>query len=208
MFTLAARDQRLAAAIAQTPNADGPAAARNAARYQKPGAMLRFLGRGLLDAVGALAGRAPRLVPLAAEPGTVAVLTTPDSAQGDIALGGSGDWQQEVAARSALRLTVWRPGRAATRVRCPLLVVVCDQDTSALAGPAIRAARRAPGAELVRLPGAHYAPFLAAHEQAVEAELSFLRRHLLGEPEPGGPARRWPGRCAGRREPGRAALGP
>jgi pimeloyl-ACP methyl ester carboxylesterase len=67
-------------------------------------------------------------------------------------------------------------------VRCPLLVVVADQDQSALAGPAVAAARRAPGAELVRLPGGHYAPFLEAHEQAVEAELAFLHRHLAGRP--------------------------
>ena len=188
MFPLAARDARLAAAIAQTPNADNVAAARNAARYQKPGAMLRFLGRALLDSAGGLAGREPRLVPLSAEPGTVAVVTTPDSAQGDAALGRSGEWQQEVAARSALRLTMSRPGRAAARVRCPLLVVVCDGDTTALAGPAVQAARRAPGAELARLPGGHYAPFLDAHEQAVETELSFLRRSLLGEPGRGQPA--------------------
>jgi hypothetical protein len=29
------------------------------------------------------------------------------------------------------------------------------------------------------MPGGHYEPFLGGHEQAVEAELSFLRRHLL-----------------------------
>ena len=179
VFTLAARDPRLAAAIAQTPNADNLAASRNAARYQKPLAMLRFTGRGVLDAVGSLAGRPPRLVPLTGEPGTVALLTTPDSAAGGVALGRSGDWPREVAARSALRLAFWRPGRLAARVRCPLLVVVCDDDHSALAEPAVRAARRAPGAELVRLPGGHYAPFLDGHEQAVAAELSFLRRHLL-----------------------------
>jgi dienelactone hydrolase len=68
---------------------------------------------------------------------------------------------------------------AAPRVRCPLLVVVCDQDQSALAEPAARAARRAPHGELVRLPGGHYAPFLGAHERAVQAELSFLRQNLL-----------------------------
>lgn len=188
VFGLAARDTRLAAAIAQTPNADNPAAARNAARYQKPAAMLRFTGRALLDAAGALAGRAPRLVPLGGAPGTVAVLTTPDVADSSAALNPGGrypDWRQEVAARSALRLTMGRPGRYAGRVRCPLLVVVCDQDRSALAGPAIRAAGRAPGAELVRLPGGHYAPFLDAHEQAVAAEVSFLQRHVLA----GAPAR-------------------
>jgi len=187
VFPLAARDPRLAAAIAQTPNADNPAAARNAARHQEPRAMLRFTGRALLDAAGALAGRPPRLVPLGGAPGTVAVLTTPDVPDSGPALNPGGrypDWQQEVAARSALRLTVGRPGRWASRARCPLLVVVCDQDQSALAEPAVRAARRAPGAELVRLPGGHYAPFLDAHEQAVAAEVSFLRRHLVDADRP------------------------
>ena len=81
----------------------------------------------------------------------------------------------------------YRPGRDAARVRCPLLILVCDQDQSVLAGPAVRAADRAPRAELVRMPGGHYEPFLGGHERAVEAELSFLRRHLLGEPAVGQP---------------------
>ena len=185
VFRIAAGDPDLAAAIAQTPYADGLAASRNAARYQKPAAMLRFAGRGIADAVGALAARAPRLVPLTGEPGAVAMLTTPDSREGGRALDPGDryrDWRQEVAARSALRLSFYRPGRYAARVRCPLLVLVCDQDQSVLAAPAVRAASRVPRAELVRMPGGHYEPFLGGHERAVEAELSFLRRHLLGEP--------------------------
>ena len=86
VFRVAARNPRLAAAIAQTPNADGPAAARNAARHQKPLAMARFVGCGILDALGGLIGLPPRLVPLTAEPGTVALLTTPDALDGDWAL--------------------------------------------------------------------------------------------------------------------------
>jgi predicted alpha/beta hydrolase len=57
VFRIAARHPELGAAIAQTPNADGLAASRNAARYQTPLAMLRFTGLGIADAVGALAGR-------------------------------------------------------------------------------------------------------------------------------------------------------
>lgn len=182
VLRVAARNPQLAAAIAQTPNTDGPAAARNASRYQKPLAMMRFTGIGLADTLGAIAGRAPRLIPLAGEPGTVAVLITPDGREGGRVLNPEGaypDWQQSVAARSALRMAFYSPGRDAARVTCPLLVVVADQDQSALAAPAVRAARRAPHAELVRLPGGHYAPFLDGHEQTVAAELSFLRRHLL-----------------------------
>jgi pimeloyl-ACP methyl ester carboxylesterase len=195
VFRVAARNPHLACAIAQTPNADGLAATRNAARYQRPTAMLRFTGIGILDALGSLAGRPPRLVPLAGEPGTVALLTTPDSGDSDQAFGPDPypDWQRKVAARSALRLGFYSPGRQASRVQCPLQVVVCDHDQTALAAPAIRSARRAPRAELVTLPGGHYAPFLDEHERAVDAELSFLRRYLL-EPSGTGAALRQAGR--------------
>jgi pimeloyl-ACP methyl ester carboxylesterase len=182
VFEVAARNPQLAAAIAQTPTADGPAATRNAARYQKPLAVLRLTGRVILDALGGLIGREPLLVPLAGEPGTVALLTTPDSLRGDEALNPGNkypEWQQAVAARSLPGATSYKPGQYAAEVQCPLLVLVCDQDQSALAAPAVAAAGRAPRAELVRMPGGHYEPFLSGHEQAVEAELSFLRRHLL-----------------------------
>jgi fermentation-respiration switch protein FrsA (DUF1100 family) len=182
VFLVAARDPQLGAAIAQTPLADGQAAAPNALRHQAPLAFLRLTGRGLLDALGGLLGRDPLLVPLAGKPGTVSMLTTPDSQDGDRALNPGNrypDWRQQIAARAALRLGFYRPGREASRVRCPLLVVACDDDLSALPGPAVRAAERAPRAELVRLPGGHYAPFMDEHERAVELELAFLRRHLL-----------------------------
>lgn len=185
IFRLAAANPGLAAAIAQTPNADGLAAGRNLAKHQRPLALLRFTVRGVLDTLGGLVGRSPILLPLVGQPGTVALLTTPDALQGDEALQADRypDWQQAAAARSALRLGFYRPGRYAPRVRIPLLVLVCEQDQSALAEPAVRAAHRAPRAELVRLPGGHYEPFLGGHEQAVAAELSFLRRTVL-EPEP------------------------
>jgi pimeloyl-ACP methyl ester carboxylesterase len=197
VLRVAADHPRLAAVIAQTPNADGPAALRNAARFQTPGALLRLTARGLLDALGGLVGAAPRLVPLVGDPGTVAILATPDArADTERALNPGNrypDWQQAAAARSVLPLGGYRPGRHADRVACPLLVVVCDQDQSALAEPAVRVAERAPRGELVRIPGGHYQPFLEGHERVVEAEVEFLRRTVLlptalGRSTPDGPA--------------------
>ncbi|WP_020554422.1 alpha/beta hydrolase [Embleya scabrispora] len=182
VLRVAARTARLAAVVAQTPNVDGPAVLRNAARYQTPLALLRLTGRGVLDALGGAVGRPPLLVPLAGERGTVALLATPDAQETDRVLNPENihpEWQQSVAARSTLALGWYRPGRDASRVHCPLLVVVCDQDRTALAEPAVAVANRAPRAELLRVPGGHYAPFTTAHEQVVEVELSFLRRHLL-----------------------------
>lgn len=184
VFKVAARNPKLAAAIAQTPNANGPAAMRNAARFQHPVAMMRFTTRAILDGLGGLLGRPPLLVPLVGDPGTVAVLTTPDSVAGArLALNPESKyshWPPKVAARSALRVGFYSPGRFASHVKCPLLVITCEDDQSALGAPAVRAAERATCAELVRLPGGHYAPFLEMHEQAVDAELSFLERHVFG----------------------------
>lgn len=182
IFNVAARNPQLAAAIAQTPNAGGLAAGRAAMRYQSLGASLRLTVRGIRDALGGLFGRAPLLVPLGGARGELAVLTTPDVADAQRALDPEGrhdeTWLQQVAARSVLQLATYRPGRAARRIKCPLLVLVCDNDKSAYPPAAMAAARRASQGELVQLPGGHYAPFLAVHEEAVAAQLDFLERHL------------------------------
>lgn len=185
VFRVAARNPQLAAAIAHSPLADGPAALPNAMRHQTPSASLRFTARAILDAVRLRLGRDPLLVPLAGERGTVTSFTTPDSLNGPGALNPGNEypeWQQAVAASSALRPAFYRPGRYASRIRIPFLVVASDDDGVAPPGPAIRAAKRAPRGELGRLPGGHYAAYLDGHEQAVQMLQSFLRRHLLDDP--------------------------
>jgi uncharacterized protein len=182
VFPIASRDPQLGAAIAVSPGLGGQAAARNAMRHQTPAALRRLTWRGVVDAIGGLVGREPLLVPLVGERGEIAVLTTPDARNGPAALNPGNrypDWLQAVAARSALRIGFYRPARYASRVRCPLMVVACEQDGVALAAPALRAAARAPHGEVERLPGGHYAPFLDGHERAVEAQVTFLRRRLL-----------------------------
>jgi predicted alpha/beta hydrolase len=184
IFPVAARHPELAAAIAQTPVADGRAATANARRYTTTRALLQFTARAISDLIGGAVGRQPLLVPLAGKPGSVAVLTTPDALGGAAALDPDNrypDWRQEVAARSALQIASYRPGRQAAEVSCPLLVVVCDGDKSALAAPAVDAAGRVPHGELARFPGDHYAPFTTAHDDVVDTEVAFLRRHLLAD---------------------------
>jgi uncharacterized protein len=184
VFPVAARDSQLGAAIAVSALADGPAAAPNGFRHTTPLSGMRITARGALDALGGLVGREPLLVPLAGEKGTVAALTTPDSLNGPRALNPGNrypDWQQEVSAWSALRIGMYRPARHAPEIQCPLLVVAPEADGVAPPGPVIRAGERAPRGEVIRIEGGHYAPYLDEHERAVEAQLDFLRRHLLDE---------------------------
>jgi pimeloyl-ACP methyl ester carboxylesterase len=114
----------------------------------------------------------------------VAALNTPDAQQGAAALDPGNDyrdWRQVIAARSALAVGLYRPGRRAAQIDAPLLVLVCDADQSVLAEPGVRAAAQAPRGEVVRIPGGHYEPFTAGHDVAVEVELGFLGRHLLSQ---------------------------
>ena len=185
LLRLAARpaDQhRLAAVIAQAPLADGAVSSPRALSHETPGVRARFPLIALRDVARGLAGREPLLVPLAGRRGDVAVLTTPDAIDGDRALNPGNaypQWRQTIAARSVLPLALYRPGRTASRIGCPLLAVVSTRDQSVLAEPALKAARRAPRGEVLEIDGAHYAAFLDQHETVVAAELDFLRRHLL-----------------------------
>jgi pimeloyl-ACP methyl ester carboxylesterase len=181
VFRVAADHPQLASAIAQTPLVDGRAVAPHALRSMTPLAMLRLFGRAIADALGGLVGRPPLLVPTAGPRGAVASLTTADAMDGDRALDPDRrhtNWEQTVAARIVLKIGGYQPGRHASRIRCPLLVVVCDQDQSVLTDPGVRAAQNAPRSEVVHLTGRHYAPFLESHEEAAEAEISFLQKHL------------------------------
>jgi pimeloyl-ACP methyl ester carboxylesterase len=184
---LASEDLGLAAAIAQSANVDGPVVTRNASRCQTPGSAVRLIGRCIVDTVGAWFGRSPRLVALAGPPGTVALLNTPDAQLSNETLNPGNkypEWQQAIAARSVLPAAFYRPAKYAGEVRCPLLYVVCEDDQSALAAPTLKAAGRTPKAEVLQVPGNHYAPFLDAHEQVVEAEVAFLQKHLATAADP------------------------
>jgi len=173
---------RLAAVIAQAPLVDGAVSSPHALRHETPGVLARFPLIALRDVVRGLTGRAPLMVPLAGPRGAVAMLTTPDAADGDRALNPGNaypDWQQAIAARCVMPIALYRPGRTASRITCPLLAVISTRDQSVLAAPALKAAHRAPRGEVLQVDGTHYAAFLDQHEAVVAAELDFLRRHLL-----------------------------
>lgn len=189
-FNIAARNPRVAAAIAHAPLVDGPRSMPNALRHMTPLSFARLTARAAADTVRGALGYSPLLVPLSGDRGAVASLTTPDSRNYARALNPDNrypQWQQSVAARSALGIGFYRPGRFAKRVQCPLLVLAYDHDGVAPPAPAIRAAQRAPRGELARIPGGHYAAFLDAQEQSLHVMLAFLDRTLLSTAPKGHP---------------------
>lgn len=183
VVTTAARDHRLAAAIAQAPFTDG---LRQALAQPIPSA-LRLTVEALRDELGALRGAPPRTIPVTGPPGTLAAMTSAESEIGHRAiLPADSTWRNEVAARICIRLTAYRPIRHAPDVACPLLVAVCDEDDVVPAGSAIKLARAARHCELVRYAGAgHFDIYLGeTFERAVADQIAFFTEHLLAAPAP------------------------
>jgi uncharacterized protein len=167
----------IAAAIAQIPMADGLAAARRGSLLHG----LWLLGHGLYDEIGAHLGRSPHLIPLIAGRGEPAVVGS-DTPEADLAaLNPDGVlFRNEIAARFVLRAARFRPVKSARAISCPLLVIVCEDDDLTPPRAAVNAARRAARAELVRLPGNHYAVYgESGRAEAVRVELAFLEHHLV-----------------------------
>ena len=174
----AARVPGVAAAICQCPMMDGLAAVRRILEYAGPRQLLRLTGHGLLDLVQAPFRRA-HYVPTVGPPGSLAVMSSEDADSGYRALLPP-DARVEVAARIALTAGLYRPVRYADRVRCPVLVQVCERDSVAPAAAAERAiARLGSHAEAKRYPIGHFEPYFGAHfERSVSDQLAFLQRHL------------------------------
>lgn len=146
------------------------------------GQNLRMAIAGVRDAVGALLRRAPYYAPIVGPPGTLAAMASPDAEPGYRAMYPEGfAWGNEVAARVFLATAMYSPGRAAARVRCPLLVQVAARDAVTPPEPAERAARRAIRGKLVRYPIGHFDIYVGeAFERAVADQLAFLARDVLG----------------------------
>lgn len=182
VVTIAAADPTIAAVISQAPFADGlptvvAVGARNA---------LRGTALGIADQLGALAGRPPRMMPAVGPPGSFAAMTAPEAEPGFASITGEGSRRRnEVAARVMLHIAQYRPVAKAAKVRCPLLVAVCDRDETTPPAPAAKMAARAPRGEVVHYPIGHFDVYTGEHfERAVADQTAFLTRHLVDAPLP------------------------
>ena len=168
----AARDDRLAAAIAMCPLVDGLAFAR-AGDLRNTMRLMGAAGRAVLE-------RRPIRLPLFGPTGALVVFTQPEAAPGFEAVRDAGSqWRNEVLVLPSQPAARIRPVRAAHRVGCPLLLGLGTNDTMVPARPIERTARRAPRSELLRYPGGHFDSFLDHFEEVVTEHIRFLSRHLM-----------------------------
>ncbi|MGW1742913.1 alpha/beta hydrolase [Nocardia sp. NPDC001965] len=177
ILDLAVSKVDLAGAIAQCPLADGFAGTR----ATPPRRAFRLGTTAVADLIGGIVGRSPRYLPINTSSGGSGVIANDDAIIGlqRLAPRDGSAWPNQITARSVLDISVHRPVRTASRVRCPLLMVVAETDSVAPTTPALKAAMRAPRGELYRSRGGHYDVYEGGldHQNVLRVELEFLKRH-------------------------------
>jgi pimeloyl-ACP methyl ester carboxylesterase len=143
------------------------------------GHVARLTAVGGRDMARRLRGGAPYRIPVAGEPGSLAVINSPDAVPGFAAITPSDStWRNEVCARVALA-PPYNLTRKVSRISCPALYLVFEEDDVNPPELGRRAAERAPRGELREYPGGHFAPFAkATFERVLDDQVEFLRRHL------------------------------
>ena len=175
-IVVASRHPELRAAVSQCPFTDGLASARALG----PVGTMRLLPTVGADVAAKAFGRQPVLLALAGAPGEKALMTAPDALPGYLALVPEGaTFVNEVAARVAPTITWHRPGKAAKRVKMPILFCICNHDSVTPPEETLAYARTAPKGEIKRYDAGHFDIYLGAPFEAVVADQTeFLSRHL------------------------------
>jgi fermentation-respiration switch protein FrsA (DUF1100 family) len=178
VLELAAKEDGIAAAVAQCPMTDGLLASL----MTPPKTIAKLSRAALQDQARALAGKPPKLIKAAGHPGELAVMSTPDTVPGMESITPPDSlWVNAIAARIGLKIPLYRPGRHAARIVCPLLICLCEKDALVSVKATEKVAQDAPQAELARYPIGHFDIYTGEwFERAVSRQAEFLARHLSG----------------------------
>jgi dienelactone hydrolase len=179
VLVLAAHDHELAAAIVQVPHVTGPASAFS----QHPKLVSRLIMAGVRDQVGSWFGAKPYRVQSIGRPGDIAMMTSPGAAE--LVEEMAGDKREEllaensVAARVALRVPFYSPGRRVGQITAPTLVQLAKHDDVTPYAKAQKIVARIPKGEVLSYDCSHFEPYLDPHfEQIVSDQIQFLQHHV------------------------------
>jgi len=172
----AAQDRRIAAVISQCPFTDGLASTLAIPLSTS----VKVLARAVRDRIRALQSRKPLMVPTYGPPGSTALMTSPDSVAGLEALIPPGfELRTDVAARFALDIVRYYPGRHARHITCPIHFAVCQDDTVAPTKATLRHVEKAPRREVSLQPGGHFDIYVGEDfEHNIFEQLAFLNHHV------------------------------
>ncbi len=176
VIAAAAKDGSVQCTISQCPMVDGLASLLGVIGYAGVMQAVRLTYQGTVDWLRRGLGMSPRYIASAGRPGELGMMTAEDCQEGYVPLLADNALNY-VAAGVSYTIPFFRPIRLASKVACPALVLICDNDTVAPASAAAKAAERMPNSEVKHYPVGHFDVYRGeALVQSIEDQLDFLGR--------------------------------
>lgn len=176
-LTVASRHPELLAAVSQCPFTDGRASA---------GALgvvgtLKMVPFVIADLIAKVLGTQPVYVPIAAQPGELAMMNAPDALPGYLNLVPKGvSFVNQVTARVVPEVTAYRPGLNAAKIKAPLLVCVSATDSVTPPEKTIAMVGKAPRVKTKVYNAGHFDFYTGdTFEQLAKDQSAFLVEHLV-----------------------------
>ncbi len=176
VIATAAKDGSVQCTISQCPMVDGLASLLGVIGYAGVMQAMRLTYQGTVDWLRRGLGMSPQYIASAGRPGELGMMTAEDCQEGYVPLLAD-NASNYVAAGVSYAIPFFRPIRLASKVACPVLVLICDHDTVAPASAAAKAAERMPNSEVKHYPVGHFDVYRGeALVQSIEDQLDFLAR--------------------------------
>ncbi len=179
VLVTAAKDKQIACVSAQCPGLDGRAGAEMAFNKYGLAHGLKMIVHGQRDLVRSWLGRSPHKIPIAGQPGSIALMTTPDAYIAFSALSPE-NFVNEACARITIRGDKYRPVKYAKDVHCPVLLQICEKDDLTPLSAAEETAQiLGELAEVKYYPIGHFDIYLGDNfKKSVSDQLEFFKKHL------------------------------
>jgi fermentation-respiration switch protein FrsA (DUF1100 family) len=177
VLVTAAKDPRISAVVSQVPFVDGA----DFARQRGAAYVAQAISAGLKDLLQMVTLRGRYKVPVVGSPDVFAVLNTPDSKAGYLALvPQESKWRNECPAAFLLTCALYRPTTFAKDVRCPTLFVLAEKDSVVSPESVKKAALKVKNSEVVSLAMGHFDIYFGEYfEEATRRQVDFLKEHLV-----------------------------
>jgi fermentation-respiration switch protein FrsA (DUF1100 family) len=181
VIVTAAKDNKIACIVAQCPGLDGHASGEMFLKRVGIRYALRLLMHGQRDYFRSWFGLSPHKIPIVGKPGSIACITSSD-AYGSYAKLASKTFINEVCARIMLRGDKYRPVKHAHKVRCPVLLQICDHDSITPRSAAEETEKQlGKHAEAIYYPIGHFDIYTGGNfERSVSDQLDFFKKYLCG----------------------------
>lgn len=180
VIVIAAKDSRIACVSAQCPGLDGRASSLEGLKRMGWQYGIRMIMHGQRDLIRSLFKLSPHKIPIVGKPGSIALMADEDALKAFNSMAPEG-YINEACARINIRGDKYRPVEYANKVRCPVLLQICDKDhLTPLSAVAATEKKLGEYAEVKHYPIGHFDIYRGDNfELAVQDQLDFFEKHLF-----------------------------